>query len=277
MSDQIEILNPANSIALNVVSSLAERNRLAKEAIKQTALDHAKWDMAVGAAGMFGLAIPALIVAIATQGPMFYKPLAEKLTRIYNVEPDGKTQAIIRQNMLVGSVVDIAGEFTTEFLMMIAGELFTELSLGTAASFIPGVGAVIGAALDYIIATTMTWRVGVMVSIYCQNGNQWVGSKKHTFELAKEITGGLNLGLTDLLSMFGANGKRPVIDIDLNSIPKRVPEVKKWQVEHLKQFVLMAFEMGGADMARQQLRKRGVPTEMIEAALTYAMKNMTPA
>ncbi len=277
MKGQYEVLKPNDSIALNVVSSLSERNRLAKEAIKETALNHAKWDVVVGSAGFFGLAVPALVVAVATQGPMFYKPLAEKLTRIYNVEPNGQTNAIVMQNILVGGAADIAGEFASEFLMMIAGELFTELGLGVAASFIPGVGAGVGAALDYIIATTMTWRVGVMVAIYCQNGNRWVGNKKHTFELAKEITGGLGLGWRDLLSKFGVNGNRPTIEVDLNSIPNRVPEVGKWQVEHLKQFVLLALEMGGADLARTQLMKRGVPPEMIEKAIQYAITNMARA
>jgi hypothetical protein len=43
-----------------------------------------------------------------------------------------------------------------------------------------------------------------MVSIYYQNGGKWVGSRKHTFELAKDITGGIEFGLSDLVSRFSS-------------------------------------------------------------------------
>jgi uncharacterized protein (DUF697 family) len=52
----------------------------------------------------------------------------------------------------------------------------------------PFVGGLVGAALDYVIATAMTWRVGTMVAIYYQNGGKWVGDRKHTLELAKDMT-----------------------------------------------------------------------------------------
>jgi hypothetical protein len=124
----------------------------------------------------------------------------------------------------------------------------------------------IGAALDYVIATAMTWRVGTMVSIYYQNGGNWVGSRKHTFELAKGITGGLNFGLQDLISRF-SGASRPPMDVDLNGIPTKIPEVFAAQVQNLRPIIAMMLNMGGREQIRALLQARGIPLPVINAAL----------
>ena len=134
---------------------------------------------------------------------------------------------------------------------------------------IPLVGGLIGAALDYVIATAMTWRVGTMVSIYYQNGGKWVGSRKHTFELAKGITGGIEFGLSDLVSKFSGSS-RPTMDINLNEISAKIPEVFNSQVRNLRPVVKMMMQMGGAEKVRQLLKAQGIPEPVIDAALKFA-------
>jgi len=260
-----EIINPRDSRALNTLASIEERNAQAKDAIKHYAKLHAGMDVAIGAAGFFGLAVPALIAAIAAQAPVIYRPLARELEEIYNREADAETGAIIRENIIIGGLADIAGEFSTEFLTSIAGELLTEAGLGGLASFIPIVGGIIGAGLDYVIATAMTWRVGVMVSIYYQNGGRWVGDRKHTYEIAKEITGGLGFGIQDLISKF-SGGVKPEVNVDLNSIPRKVPEVRETQSAAARQMLGMLLQMGTSAQARDVLRGRGFPDFIIDAA-----------
>ena len=264
-----EILRPEDSIALNTLSSLELRNKRAKEVIRDFAGMHAAMDVAIGAAGFFGFAIPALIAAIAAQGPVIYRPLARKLEQVYNCEADAETGAIIRENIMIGGLADIASEFSTEFITSIAGELIAEAGLGGIASFIPIVGGLVGAALDYVIATAMTWRVGVMVSIYYQNGGRWVGDRKHTYELAKEMTGGLGFGVKDLLSKF-SSAHKPELDVDLDQIPRRVPDVFQTQVQAIKPMLAMLLQACNSEQARKILRARGIPDPVITAALNYA-------
>ena len=228
-------------------------------------------DVAIGAAGFFGLAIPALVAAIAAQAPVIYKPMSEELARIYNVEPDGTTRQIQLEGTLVGGIADIAGEFSTEFITMLAGELITEAGFGAAAGFIPFVGGAIGAALDYVIATAMTWRVGTMVSIYYQNGGKWVDNRKYTYELAKGMTGGISFGLEDLVSRF-TGGTRPEINVDFESIPKRVSVVGDTQTQAAKQILLILLQVSTSVQARDALKKRGFPEFIIDAAFAALQK-----
>jgi uncharacterized protein (DUF697 family) len=244
---------------------------MAKQLIKEYASLHAKMDVLIGAAGFFGLAIPALIGAILLQAPVIYRPLARKLEKVYNATADEETQAIIIENVVIGGIADIAGEFSTEFLMSIAADLLSEAGLGVAAGFIPVVGGVAGGMLDYIIATGMTWRVGTMVAIYYQNGGRWVGNRKHTLELANEIIGGLGFGVKDLAARFTPS-ERPDVNVDLNQIPQRVPEVFETQVRNLRPVISMLMQLGGSGKVREILVSRGVPPMVIDAALAVAAR-----
>ncbi len=263
------VLSSESTRTLNTISQLENRNRIARDTIKKYADRHAAIDVAIGAAGFFGFAVPALVLAIGAQSPVIFQPLARELGQIYNATADEETHAIIRENVVVGGLADIAGEFSTEFIASIATELLTEVGFGAAASFIPFVGGVVGAALDYVIATYMTWRVGTTVSIYYQNGGKWVGSRKHTFELAKDITGGIEFGLSDLVSRF-SSGSRPKMDVDLNDISRQIPEVFETQVRNIRPVIAILMQMGGGtEQVRQALISRGVPVPVIDAALRY--------
>jgi len=39
---------------------------------------------------------------------------------------------------------------------------------------------------DVKIAWTMTRRVGLMVALYHENGSEWIGSRKHTYEFVRK-------------------------------------------------------------------------------------------
>jgi len=59
-------------------------------------------DVAIGVAGLIpGGALIALVAAIAVQGPMIYKRLANELATIYLAEPDIFSQQIMNRGLLV--------------------------------------------------------------------------------------------------------------------------------------------------------------------------------
>lgn len=256
--------------AIRTITGLEERNRIAKLTIKRYADRHAVMDVAIGGAGFFGLAIPALIMAIAAQSAVIYQPLARELSDIYNSDVDERTKNIVKNNLVLNGAADIANEFGTEFISSVAFELVTEAGLGAMAGFIPVVGGLVGAALDYVIATAMTWRVGSMVAIYYQNGGEWVGDRKHTLELAKEMVGGTKFGLHDLVSRF-TGADRPQVNVDLNSIPTRIPEVFESQMRALRPLVAMLLKVSTNDFVRTELSARGISPSLIDAVLRGAV------
>lgn len=255
--------------AFRTLTQLEERNRIARDTIKKYAARHAKMDIAIGAAGVFGYAIPALVGAIVAQAPLIYQPLARELAVIYNSDVDEKTKQIVSENLLFTGAADIANEFGTEFIASIASELITEAGLGSAFGLIPIVGGVVGAALDYVIATVMTWRVGTMVAIYYQNGGKWVEGRKHTLELAKEMTGGFKFGMKDLVARFTGDNQQD-LNVNLNSIPTKIPEVFQSQIRSLRPIVDMLLKAANSDFVRSQLGAQGIPPAVIDAVLRVA-------
>lgn len=263
-------LSPQYAQSFNTFSQLGPRNQLAKDTIIKYSKRHGKMDVAVGAVGIFGFgfAMAALATAIAAQAPVIYQPLARDLGLIYTATADNKIRGIIKENVIVGGGFDIAAEFGTEFMTAIAGELVTEVGLGAATTFIPFVGALTGAALDYVIATKMTWRVGTMVSIYYQNGGNWIESRHHTFELAKEFTEDKIKPLSNLFSKWG--GTEPHIDVNFDRISTKFPAVFETQVEHLRPLIDTMLQMGDPEQVRQLLKDKGIPLNVIDAALRRA-------
>jgi uncharacterized protein (DUF697 family) len=216
-----------------------------------------------------GAASVALVAAIGAQSDLIYKPLARELAVVYNSDVDEKTRQIVNDNLLFNGAADIANEFGAEFMMSIFSELITEAGLGATFGLIPIVGGLIGAALDYVIATAMTWRVGTMVAIYYQNGGKWVGDRKRTLELAKEMTGGVKFGMKDLMARFTRNNRQD-LNVNLNSIPTKIPEVFGSQVRSLRPFVDMLLKAANSDFVRSQLRAQGFPPSIIDEVLKVA-------
>ena len=236
--------NNFNDPTTKVVFHLAERNRLAERTISEFASKHATMDIGVGLVGLIpGAGLPALIVAIAAQSPVIYQPLARRLAEIYLVDDPAELSAVranvLRTRIIENAIIDIAAEFGFAFIMEIAGELALELGIGGFITFIPIVGAFAAAGLDYMIATSITKRVGKMVAIYFQNGGQWVGSKSQTSKIAS--------GLSDNLNNVRENS-----------------EVRESLLHNLKSYVEMMRAVEGTDQQiREELRKRAVPEDLI--------------
>jgi uncharacterized protein (DUF697 family) len=262
----IDIANPT----LRTLYRLEDRNRIAREFISNYANKHAKMDIAVGVVGLFPfLSIPALGAAIAAQSPLIYQPLARDLANVYMAEPGELEKAkhsIVHQVSLQTGVLDVAANFGTDFMLQIAGELITEMGLGVGLSAIPILGGVVGAGLDYIIATQMTWRVGSMVSIYFQNGGEWVDNQKHTFELAKELTGSMSVGIRDLLT---GNVKNHTPRADLNDIRENIPVIRENLLKNLRGLANMLREVASDEKVREILRSRGIPIDLINEVLEH--------
>ena len=198
--------------------SLEDRNRLAEQKIVRYVTGHAAADIGIGILGTFipGAGLAAIGASVLLQVPV-YQQLAWDLGYIYSVTPDVNTKAIVAGGVCIGSAGMIAAEFTTEFFSEIAGDILREAGFAAVSSAIPFIGGIVAAGLDAAIAATMTWRVGTMVSIYYQNGQRWVGSRKDTYEAASSMVGGLSPENTGRVRLDG--------------IPGRVAEVSENQVQ----------------------------------------------
>jgi hypothetical protein len=227
---------------------LEDRNRAASAIIDRYVNAHGVMDVGVGLIGLLpGAAIPALVTAIGLQAPVIYQPLARKLARIYLAPPedleDVQSDIVLPSALVYTAGLDIAADFGVEFIANIAGELVIELGFGSLATFIPVVGAFVGATLDYVIATKMTRRVGKMVSIYFQNGAHWVCDKRKTYEVSKTAPD------------------------DLNAIRTDIRTVRESQLRNVKSYVDVMKPAVTNDQIRQALRAKGIPDDLISDAL----------
>jgi uncharacterized protein (DUF697 family) len=241
------------------IFGLQIRNREAEKVIGSYAKNHRWLDVGVGLAGFLvpGGSIAAMIACMAAQGPVFYKPMAIKLAKIYLSPVDHHTKRIVSEAMLEGAMWDINNELTAGLFTEIATELVTELGWGAAASFIPVFGGFVGAALDAVVAATMTWRVGTMISVYYQNGGDWLGSRRDTFEVAKDFVG----------------GPSPKADnrVNLDDVVRKNNEVLQRQFSTLKTVLLDSILDISSDeeVIVSTLRKRGVSEDLIKASIPY--------
>lgn len=264
-SNPLYLSNPT----LNTLARLDERNRTACYSIAAYANKHAAMDVLVGLIGLIPLlSFPALAGAIAAQSPVIYQPLARDLAKIYMATPaelEGAKEGIVQRVADQTGVLDVAADFGTEFMLQIATELLMEAGWGVlGAMVIPVVGGAVGAALDYLIATQMTWRVGTMVSMYFQNGGNWLENQRHTFDLAKRMTGSIRVGVSDLLD---GKFKNHTPRADLNEIRNEVPAIRTNLLTNVRQLVSMLRAATSDDKVREILRLQGIPIDLIDAAL----------
>jgi len=260
----IQKLNLLSTIA-TTVKRLDDRNGKAQDIIRSYARRHAGMDIAIGIIGLLpGAAIPAIIAAISAQSPLIYQPMARDLAAIYTIgegELDQETsnvRRLVMRGAVETGIIDIGAEFGTEFLMHIGKELVSEVGLGVLASLcVPALGGVVGAALDYLIANMMTWRVGTMVSIYYQNGGSWVGSKDSTFKAASRMTGGIRTSVTELLDK---KKRQEGVRVDLGSIRWNVPQVRDALLAPVKNMVEMMREAMSNDQIRSRYWRKEFPS-----------------
>lgn len=221
---------------------LYERNRQAQALISARAAEHVARDVKIGIAGLIGgffvpgLGLAATVAAVVSQFP-FYRRLSSDLGMIYESSED-KYTSMMRKSVEAEDAAYTAGAYAGRvvgqaaaadllsegFVGEIAREMFGEAALAAAGALIPLVGGAVALALDAKIAATMTWRIGVLVSAYYQNGEKWVGgSRKATYRVVKPIVG--------RLSAETANRT------DINNLPAKVDEIRETLVAKTVAFI----------------------------------------
>ena len=149
--------------------------------------------------------------------------------------------------------------FSHEFFAEVASGLFAELPARFVLSLIPLVDH-LARGLAAAVSATMAWRVGTMVAIYYYNGARWIGGPRETYERAKVMTG--------TISADDANR------VDLNDIPREIPEVYEHLVEqtalYVKNLRRSAPDAGDATI-RSILRDNGFAEDVAEAAIAKVL------
>jgi hypothetical protein len=141
---------------------------------------------------------------------------------------------------------------------------------------VPVIGGAVGAALDYVIATHMTWQVGTAVSLYYQNGDKWLANQKQTMELSKKMCGPMSVGADELKEVGKELFRTRKIDeafkikhtprVDLNDI-RKVPSVSQNLLANARQIAIMLKSVTSNDKVRDVMKERGIPIDLIDIVL----------
>lgn len=227
---------------------LEKRNLLCDGLIKQYSHTHGVMDVAIGAVGLIpGAALPALALAIGAQAPVIYQPLVRKIGSVYQAPPQDVACAQIDMLPVMTAAtgaLDIAADFGVNFIIEMAKEFIAEIGFGAAmGAAIPIVGGIVAAALDWKVGNEMTRCVGRMTSIYYQNGARWSGSKRDTYEAAKNMNG------------------------DLNGIRRNMNDVRASLLKGVLAMVQMMRKHMNKAQIREALRSQNVPDDLIDDAL----------
>lgn len=250
---------------VSVLYNISDKNARAHQIVMNYASKHSIMDIGVGVISLIpGAGIPAIIGAISLQSEVIYKPMARDLAAVYLSETDTYTDRLgsVASVQTVG--MEFAQQFALEFLAEQAQELVMEAGLGALATCIPLAGAAVGAALDFLIAQMMTWRVATMTSIYFQNGAQWIGSRKATMEIAKELTGGLHLSVADVLSQ---NARAKDVRVDFDQIPGNIPQVTQSAVQNILPLLKGFANKLSRPAVRESLLAIGISAVIVDAAM----------
>lgn len=236
-----------------------DKRRSVSTTIAEYAQMHAAADvgMTLATCWLPGGGLIAMAGAMAIQAPLVYKPLARQIAKNYLVSNvDAEVQAAINETAIEGAEWDVAGEFGIEFFKEIISEILTEIGLGAVLGAIPFIGSGVAIWYDRKIAATLTWRVGVSIALYYENGCEWIVDRKTTYEKAHSlVTGGLSANTTDRCN--------------LDSFSRQVPGLRDRQASLLLQYLDLGKRITGIDalehMLRQQLQ---VDSDLIDAVLT---------
>ncbi len=206
---------------VEIIFGFEKRHLLAQEVIESYASRHRVVDGFVGGVSnlvpipFFSNATSAAL--ITAQAPLVYRPLSKKIASIYlgtlsneNIsfhhESDldelqiGKKLAAFQNklNELQNAL------FGLDFLLEISEDIMGEVMIGNAIAAIPFIGMAASIAMDSMIAATMTWRVGLMTALYCCNFEDWLGTRRETYDISKRFVGPLSI----------KSGKR----VDINAV-----------------------------------------------------------
>jgi hypothetical protein len=265
---------------MSMISDIDRKNADAQAIIRRYAKKHALMDIAVGAASLLpGAALPAIFAAITLQNEKIYRPMAEELAKVYLTETDSYTDQLGNVASVATVALEFAQEFAIGFLVECAQELIFEAGLSAVATFIPVGGAVVAAGLDYCIAQMLTWQVGTMSAIYFQNGATWIESRKNTMGIAKELSGGVTVGVSQvwkagktIISQINTPPERRQppesnVRVTLNDIPHKVAQVRRSGTQALYRYIQDLAEDMPKERVRQKLVNRGFASILIDAAM----------
>jgi hypothetical protein len=180
---------------LDMILNLEKKHFDVQNLVHSYASRHRIVDMVIGGASnlipMPGAAFLATAALVSAQTPLVYQPLSKEVASIYSksmssTESSFSDESNADENHEYNKIYDI------QFLVEIAQELVSEVTTGSIVAAIPFIGFAAAAAMDAMIAATMTWRVGLMTSIYHCNFGEWLGSRRETFEIAKKHVGPLS-------------------------------------------------------------------------------------
>lgn len=250
---------------------LGKRNAEAAAVIGDYASNHAMMDIIIGAVTGF---VPAggligMATSIAVQAPLVYQPMVRRLALIYSRGPDKYTTSAVAMATGIGAIGEIGSEamseylsqylsteFGQQFMVEILTDLIPELGAGAAASLIPVVSIFASAAVDAILAATLTWQVGTMVTVYFMNGDQWLGSKENTHAKIKGIVG---------------ISPKQKDRVDLDTLASKIPELRNAAVPGICQQI-SAMRAVKPDITKEEIRQifktnYGFPDVYIDEAL----------
>jgi hypothetical protein len=255
--------NVLTALALDVrampMYHAAKKRSQVETIIAATASSHAITDAAFNLAGFLPIPGAGLIGAaasIAAQAPLFYQPMVRKIAATYMRPVDAEMADLTTDAAWLGAEFDIAAFFGAEFIGGLVQEIIVEAGAGYAlAKFIPFVGPFLSGGMDAVIASTLTWRVGVTAVLFYENGLSWPGGdQKATYQTAKDVGGG-----------FTQTEKR----VDLNTLRSKVPEINKTSVRTTMELVKMlrGFSIPVDQIRRKLKEENGIDTDIVEAAL----------
>ncbi len=187
-----------------MIFGLNKRHQSVERIIEGYASNHRIVDGAVGAAVNLVPFLPlaATPILVSAQAPLVYRPMSRKIAEIYFAPTDISfhDEADLDEEYHKSQVADFQnrlnniqnGLFPLEFLLEIAKEIAAEAAVGNLIAAIPFFGMAASVAMDVMVAATMTWRVGLMTAFYCCNFEDWLGTRKDTYELSKKFVGPLS-------------------------------------------------------------------------------------
>jgi hypothetical protein len=248
----------AIEIATSIIPLLntAAKRRSVSGVIGTFAVGHQAADVGIGIIGWFVPAggLFAMAASIGIQAPLVYQPLAREIGKVYLAKPDGQVGELIDDAAIEGAIADLVASFGTEFLTEIAMELLHEAGIGAGLSILPIVGNLIGMALDAKIAATMTWRVGIATAIYFENGCQWIGDRRTTYEAARRLCRPLSANPTDRY--------------DFTHLGREVPEMNPRRKTLLERYWNLCWQTTGVDQMWSILvEEHHVDNDLVEALL----------
>jgi uncharacterized protein (DUF697 family) len=259
---------------------LPERNAAVEAIIDGTARKHALIDFAVdGAAGLSpipGTQAVFLAGQLVTQTKLLYPPMIRKISAVYGAKPDAYTRLAATAATLgegVGNALvmasesgvledlgaelqrQLAVEFGSEFIARLIQDALGESVAGLALAQVPWIGVPAGATVAALLAWKLTWRLGLTVSAWFQNGGSFVGgSRASTVTVIKDLY---------------VHGRRPTsMTGTVDRIRLDIDEVRKNMTAYLVAKVEAARAEGQSDAdIRSALVAQAYPLDVIESAL----------